>query len=88
MGPPPIFVRVVVAPAFIRESMKPALEQSGRIALLSVVGAIGLTFLFSAFAFLPLGRLRRQLDLLAAENTSPRRPSANPTTRSPSWPPK
>jgi signal transduction histidine kinase len=71
MGPPPIFVRVVVAPAFIRESMKPALEQSGRIALLSVVGAIGLTFLFSAFAFLPLGRLRRQLDLLASGEYEP-----------------
>ena len=71
MGPPPIFVRVVVAPAFIRESMKPALEQSGRIALLSVVGAIGLTFLFSAFAILPLGRLRRQLDLLASGEYEP-----------------
>ena len=53
MGPPPISVRAVVAPAFIRESMKPALNQSAHIALLSVVGAICLTFLFSAFAFRP-----------------------------------
>ena len=71
MGPPPIFVRVVVAPAFIRESMKPALDRSSRIALLSVVGAICLTFCFSAFAFRPLGRLRRQLDLLASGEYEP-----------------
>src|ERR1017187_6329292 len=71
MGPPPIFVRVVVTPASIRESMKPALNQSARIALFSVVAAVCLTFLFSAFAFRPLGRLRRQLDLLASGEYEP-----------------
>jgi signal transduction histidine kinase len=39
--------------------------QSATIALISVIAAICLTFLFSAVAFRPLGRLRRQLDLLA-----------------------
>jgi signal transduction histidine kinase len=66
IGPPPISVKVVVQPAFIRDSMQPVIVQSARIALFSVVGAISLTFLFSAFAFRPLGRLRRQLDLLAS----------------------
>jgi len=78
MGPPPIFVRVVVTPASIRESMKPALNQSARIALLSVMGAICLTFLFSAFAFRPLGRLRRQLDLLASGEYVPEETAGKP----------
>jgi signal transduction histidine kinase len=66
LGPPPLFVRVIVAPALIRDAIKPALNQSADIALTSVIGAICVTFLFSAFAFRPLGRLRRQLDLLAS----------------------
>jgi hypothetical protein len=66
MGPPPISVRVVVQPETIRDSMQPAIDKSARIALFSLIAAIALTFLFSAFAFRPLGRLRRQLDLLAS----------------------
>jgi signal transduction histidine kinase len=66
LGPPPIIVRVVVQPATIRDIMQPDIQKSAGIALVSVVGAICLTFLFSAFAFRPLGRLRRQLDLLAS----------------------
>jgi signal transduction histidine kinase len=79
MGPPPILVHVVVAPAFIRESMKPVLEQSARTALASVIGAICLTFLFSAFAFQPLGRLRRQLDLLASGEYEPEKTDRKPS---------
>jgi signal transduction histidine kinase len=78
MGPPLIFVRVIVAPAFIREYMRQPLEGSANIALLSVIGAISLTFLFSAFAFRPLGRLRRQLDLLARGEYSPEQPARKP----------
>ena len=66
LRPPPITVRVVVQPATIREAMIPAIKQSAQIALFCLIGAIVLTFLFSAFAFRPLGRLRRQLDLLAS----------------------
>ena len=51
LGPPPLFVRVIVAPALIRDAIKPALNQSANIALASVIGAICVTFLFSAFAF-------------------------------------
>jgi signal transduction histidine kinase len=80
MGPPPISVEVVVQPATIRTSMQPAIGQSARIAVISVVGAICLTFLFSAFAFRPLGRLRRQLDLLASGEYEPAKP-ANKSSR-------
>jgi signal transduction histidine kinase len=71
LGPPPIIVRVVVQPATIRDIMQPDIKKSAGIALTSVVCAICLTFLFSAFAFRPLGRLRRQLDLLASGEYEP-----------------
>ena len=61
-----LLVRVVVQPAILRDIMKPDITGSATIALFSVVGAICITFLFSAIAFRPLGRLRRQLDLLAS----------------------
>jgi signal transduction histidine kinase len=80
MGPPQIFVRVVVAPAFIRDYMYPVLIKSARIAIISLIGAIGLTFLFSAFAFRPLGRLRRQLDLLASGEFEPEKTARKPAT--------
>jgi signal transduction histidine kinase len=75
LGPPPLFVRVIVAPALIRDAIKPALNQSADIALTSVIGAFCVTFLFSAFAFRPLGRLRRQLDLLASGDYAPPEPA-------------
>jgi signal transduction histidine kinase len=66
LGPSPVIaLRVVVAPTFIRNDIDPALRQSARIAIVSVVGAIAVTFLFSALVFRPLGRLARQLDLVA-----------------------
>jgi signal transduction histidine kinase len=66
-GTPDLYVRVIVAPTFIRDFyIMPALKKSANIAVLSVAGAACLTFLFSAFAFRSLGRLRRQLDLLAS----------------------
>jgi signal transduction histidine kinase len=70
LGPPPITV-MVVQPATIRDIMQPDIRKSAGIALFAVVGAICLTFLFSAFAFRPLGRLRRQLDLLASGEYGP-----------------
>ena len=75
LGPPQLYVRVIVAPALIRDAIKPALNQSADIALISIIGAICVTFLFSAFAFRPLGRLRRQLDLLASGDYAPPEPA-------------
>jgi hypothetical protein len=71
LGPPKLFVRVIVRPALIRDAIKPALNQNADFALTSVIGALFVTFLFSAFAFRPLGRLRRQLDLLASGDYGP-----------------
>ena len=71
LGPPPLVVRVVVQPATIRALMRPDIAGSATIALVSVVGAICITFLFSAIAFRPLGRLRRQLDILASGDYIP-----------------
>ena len=66
LGPSPVLaLRVVVAPTFIRSDIDPALRQSARVAIVSVIGAIAITFLFSALVFRPLGRLARQLDLVA-----------------------
>ena len=79
MGPPPISVKVVVQPATIRTSMGPAIVQSAHTAVISVAGAICLTFLFSAFAFRPLGRLRRQLDLLASGEYEAAKPANKPS---------
>jgi signal transduction histidine kinase len=61
-----VVVRVIVSPALIRDDISPALERSAKLALFSVGGALTITILFSAVAFVPLGRLRRQLDLLVS----------------------
>jgi signal transduction histidine kinase len=70
---------VVVQPATIRESLQLPIQKSAGIALFCVVGAICLTFLFSAFAFRPLGRLRRQLDLLASGEYEPEKTENKPS---------
>ena len=61
-----LIVRVLVSIALIRDDIVPALQRSANLALAAVVGALSITFLFSAVAFRPLGRLRRQLDLLVS----------------------
>ena len=74
LGPSPnLFVRVIVRPSLIHDYIRPVLGRSRDFALASLVGAICLTFLFSALAFRPLGRLRRQLDLLASGDYDPAR---------------
>ena len=69
LGPPNaspvVALQVVVAPPLIRNDIDPALRQKAKVAIVSVVGAIAITFLFSTLAFRPLGRLARQLDLVA-----------------------
>ena len=78
LGPPPITIRVVVQPATIRDVMKPDIQNSAYIAVFCLAGAICLTFLFSAFAFRPLGQLRRQLDLLASGEYGPENAALKP----------
>jgi signal transduction histidine kinase len=66
-----LLVRVIVAPAFIREGINPVLKSNAIVALICAAGAVAITLLFSALAFRPLGRLRQQLDLVAKGEYEP-----------------
>jgi signal transduction histidine kinase len=66
-----LYVRAVIDPHFIRIDIQPKIEKNLTVALLAVIGAVCLTFLFSAVAFRPLVRLRRQLDLVASGDYHP-----------------
>src|SRR5689334_20474149 len=58
LGPSPLlFVRVIIEPALIRNDIGPNLQKNFVVALLSVLGAVVVTSLFSAVAFRPLGRI-------------------------------
>ena len=64
---PVVLVRIIVAPVFIRnEIVSATLWRTVEVAIVSILGAFVLTFLFSAVALRPLGRLRHQLDLIAS----------------------
>ncbi len=90
MGPPPISVRVVVQPATIRDSMQPAIDRSAHIALLSVIGAIGLTFtLLRRSRFVCWAGCAVNSTCSPAENPRRKRPAPSPHgTRSPSCRPR
>src|SRR6185312_1815339 len=64
-------VRVVVAPALIRNDIYPALVKNASVAVASVVGAVIITLVFSTLAFRSLGRLGKMLDLLASGQYDP-----------------
>ena len=66
-----LYVRAVIDPHFIRLDIQPKIEKNLMVAFLAVIGAVCLTFLFSAVAFRPLVRLRRQLDLVASGDYDP-----------------
>jgi PAS domain S-box-containing protein len=70
-GPPILFVRVVVAPALIRDSILPRLKEDAIVALFSVIGAALVTMLVSAVAFRPLSRLRRQIESMTSGENPP-----------------
>jgi signal transduction histidine kinase len=74
-----LYVRAVIDPTFILIDIKPHLEKNLSVAFIAVIGAVCLTFLFSAFAFRPLGRLRRQLDLVASGDYDPETASGAPS---------
>jgi signal transduction histidine kinase len=64
-GEPLLHVRTIVHPALIRNDITPAIQKSAHVAVLLLIGAVCLTFLFSAVAFRPLGRLGNLLDQIA-----------------------
>jgi len=80
LGTPPnltlLAVRVIILPALISRDISPTMTQNAKVAVLSVIGAITITFLVSAVAFRPLGHLRHQLDLIARGEYEPEKPAA------------
>src|SRR5262249_22716557 len=64
-------VRVVIDPAFLQHDLVPTLEENARIAILSVIGAVALTFVFSTIAFRTLGQIGHMLDLVAKGEFEP-----------------
>ena len=74
---PLLFVRVLIAPALIRRDINPIMQKNARVALLSVIGAVILTFVFSALAFRPLGRLGHLLDMVARGEYDPEKMSVS-----------
>jgi signal transduction histidine kinase len=75
-----LLVRVIVAPAFIREDINPVLRSNAIAVLICAVGAVAITLLFSALAFRPLGHLRAQLDLVAKGEYEPEKSTGKPAT--------
>jgi signal transduction histidine kinase len=64
-------VRVIIDPALIRNDIYPTMTNSAKISFASILGAMGITFLFSAFAFRPLGQLGHLLDRAAQGDLAP-----------------
>jgi signal transduction histidine kinase len=60
-----LYVRVLVNPALIRDVLDPAFRRSASLAVISIAGAVLVTFLASTLAFQALGRISRMLDLVA-----------------------
>ncbi len=70
-GETQLFVRVIVAPALISNGINPILKANAKVALFCIAAAVGVTLLFSALAFRPLGQLRQQLDLVTKGEYEP-----------------
>jgi signal transduction histidine kinase len=61
---PELAIRVIIAPVLIRAGIEPTMQAGAEVAVVCVIVAIFITFIFSAIAFRPLGELRHQLDLV------------------------
>jgi hypothetical protein len=76
-----VTVLVIIAPALIKSEINKFMSQNAKVAALFLIAAIFISFLFSAVAIRPLGRLRRQLDLIArGEYEQEADGTANPAT--------
>lgn len=71
-----LLVRVIIAPALIRNDIKPNLQKQAEVAIATVAGAVCIILIFSAIAFRPLGVLRRQLDLVTSGEYEPEKAAA------------
>jgi signal transduction histidine kinase len=79
-GKPLLYVRIIIYPALIRNDINPTMQKNARVALLSVIGAVCLTFLLSAVAFRPLGQLGHMLDLVARGEFEPEKEPSSQAT--------
>lgn len=64
-------VRVIIDPTLIRNDIKPRMTQGANVALVSLVGAVIVTFLFSAVVFRRLRRVGHLLDMVAQGEYEP-----------------
>uniref|UniRef100_Q01PT1 histidine kinase n=1 Tax=Solibacter usitatus (strain Ellin6076) TaxID=234267 RepID=Q01PT1_SOLUE len=74
------FVRVIIHPAFLREPLTETFLRHAKVAGLSIVLAVFLTFLFSMVAFRKLGRIGQMLDLAARGEFEPAPPDSKTAT--------
>jgi signal transduction histidine kinase len=76
-----VLVRVVIYPKLIRPSIKDTLYQKAQVAILSVAGAVLLTFLFSLAMFRALGHIGQMLDRVTSGEYEPEKLLASPTAK-------
>ncbi len=78
---PLLYVRIIIAPALIREDINRTLSKDANVALVCVIVAVCLTFLLSAVAFRPLGQLGHLLDRVARGEYEPeKQPAGKPSS--------
>jgi signal transduction histidine kinase len=70
------YVRVVIYPSTVRPSLQDTLYRKGEVALLSIGGAVLLTFLFSMAGLRALGHIGQMLDRVATGDYEPENPPA------------
>jgi signal transduction histidine kinase len=72
-GAPQFDVRVsiIIDPALIRSDIVPTMKKDAKLALLSIIGAVLLTLVFSTIAFRPLGHVAKMLDLVTQGEYEP-----------------
>jgi signal transduction histidine kinase len=68
-------VRVIVSPALIYAELKKRLKENAEVAVISLIGAVIVTFLFSAVAFRPLRHVGHMLDLATEGKFEPEKPA-------------
>jgi signal transduction histidine kinase len=69
-------VRVVIFPALIRDVIAPDLQKNARVAVISIIGAVILTILFSAVMFRPLRHVSQMLDMVTKGEYEPETPES------------
>ncbi len=80
LEPPLLYVRVSISPELIYDEVQRRLKENAKVGVLSLIGAVCITFLFSTIAFRRLRHVSRMLDLAAAGEYQPDIARAKPAT--------